>query len=164
MELPLTHEYHELLSMIGELRKRIEALESPPADNTKRQPKDMDEVLLLFAKVGLPESDGRWFLAKMVCSGWRNNGKVIRSWTHCVTAWKLANVFPSQKQAKAGPTSIRDLQAVIAIKEEEMKKLVNRSYNDSGAFHEWTVESDRQRFIVLKREVVNLKARISQSV
>lgn len=100
----------------------------------------------------------------MEVSGWRNDGKVVRSWTALITSWKISKIFPSQKQAKTAPTSIRDLKTVIDIKKEEAKQLVHKSYRDSGAFPEWTNEPDRQRYIVLKREIKNLEARISQCV
>ena len=156
-----THEFYELLSIIEELKKRIEALESPEC-TAKRRPKTLEEVVSHCAKVGLPESDAKWLWAHMEVSGWRNNGKVVRSWTALVTSWKLANIFPSQKRNGNGQHSIRDLQAIIEAKKQEKDELVRKHYNDSGAFHNWTNEPARQRFIVLKREIINLTSEISK--
>jgi len=151
----------EIKTMLAQLDKRVTALESP-TETGKRRAQSLEEVQLFFAKVGLTKEDGAWFWSKMICSGWRNNGKVVRSWQHCVTAWKLANIFPSQKN-KTNGHSIFELKTVLGAKKEEAKTLIARSYNDSGAFHEWTNEPDRQRYIVVKREIINLTAKIGQS-
>lgn len=161
---PRTHEFCELLGMIEELRKRVAALEvkDPEVGSKRSRPGSLGEVLLHFAKVGLPESDGKWFWSHGECSGWRNNGKVMRSWTHCVTAWKLANVFPSQK-VNGHKQGIFELKTILDAKKQEKDELVRKFYNDSSAFPSWTNEPARQRFIILKREIINLNARIGQS-
>jgi hypothetical protein len=160
---PTTHEFCELLGMIDQIKKRLDALESAPED-TKRRPQSLEEMELYFAKAGLTRDDAKWLWSKMIVSGWRNDGKVVRSWQHLVIAWKIANVFPSQKAHKANGHSIFELKTVLEAKKEEAKDLVNKSYNDSGAFHKWRNEAHRQRYIVLKREIINLQSRIGQSV
>jgi hypothetical protein len=82
----------------------------------------------------LPESDGEWFFYKCEGSGWKNNGKAIADWRSTMVAWKLANVFPSQKTGRSG--------------------------NGNGAI---AVNSDRPktRFIIGK-EISQIEARISE--
>lgn len=58
----------------------------------------VEEIKAHCVKLGLPESDGEWFFHKCEGSGWTNNGKPIRSWAGTISAWKLANYMPSQKQ------------------------------------------------------------------
>lgn len=157
---PQTHDLAELLREIDAIKKRLDALESPECEH-KRRAQSLEEMILFLAKCGLPENDARWLWAKMECSGWRNNGKVVRNWHSLVTAWKLANIFPSQKNGKSH--SVYELKLVLDAKKAEKDELVRKYYNDSGAFAEWTSLPARQRFIVLKHEIINLTAQIGQS-
>lgn len=53
-----THEYCELLGMIQEIKKRLDALESPEC-TTKRRPKTLEEVEAYCAKVHLTRDDAQ---------------------------------------------------------------------------------------------------------
>ncbi len=154
----------ELLAMIESLQQRVSRLEDrPEVVNKRSRAESAGEVALYCTQWGLTEEDGKWFFSKMVCSGWRNNGKPVRSWQHCITAWRLANIFPSQKRNGTGAHSVHDLKTVLEAKSSEKDALVRKHYNDSGAFPAWTNEPARQRFIILKREIINIQARIGGS-
>lgn len=158
---PQTHDLAELLREIDAIKKRLDKLESPECEH-KRRAQSLEEMILFCAKCGLPENDARWLWAKMECSGWRNDGKVVRNWHSLVTAWKLANVFPSQK-VNGHKQGVFELKTILDAKKQEKDELVRKFYNDSSAFPSWTNEPARQRFITLKREIINLNARIGQS-
>jgi len=78
-----------------ELPGMVEAC--PPKDKGKGT---QQEVTTFCISIGLPASDGDWFYYKARGCGWKNNGKAIIDWQDTCRAWKLANVFPSQKPAR----------------------------------------------------------------
>lgn len=158
-----THEFHELLAQIDEIKKRLEALESPEC-NTKRRPKDVSEVILYCAKCGLSENDARWLFAKMECSGWRNAGKVIRNWHSLITAWKIAGIFPSQKQN--WHQSVRDLQAVIAAKQQILNRIRDQYSSETASGRVWmstATQQVRQEAKKIACEIKELTSKLSQS-
>lgn len=63
----------------------------------------LEEVKLVIAKTGLPESDAIWFWNKCEANGWTNGGRPIKSWQHTIAAWKAAGYMPSQKNPVAQP-------------------------------------------------------------
>ncbi len=160
---PLFMSDDEIKQALAALDARLSKLEEPEVGGKRSRAESLEETILHCAKCGLSEDDARWLYAKMEVSGWRNNGKVIRNWRSLVTAWKLANIFPSQKRNGNGARSIQDLRTVLEAKKAERDELVRKYYNDSGAFHEWTNEPARQRFIVLKGDIFYLQSRIGQS-
>lgn len=75
---------------------------SSPKEGSVRETKrpTIEEVKLVVAKCGLPESDAIWFWNKCEANGWTNGGQKIKSWVHVIAAWKAAGYMPSQKSNK----------------------------------------------------------------
>lgn len=160
---PRTHEFVELLGMIEEIKKRLDALESPECQ-TKKRPKDVMEVILYCAKCGLSEMDARWLYAKMECSGWRNSGKVVRNWHSLITAWKIACIFPSQKQN--GHQSVRDMQAARDAKQTILNRIRDQYSSETASGRVWMNTATQQVRLEAKKlagEIKDLTARIGQS-
>lgn len=159
-----THEFNELLAMITEIRNRLDALESPECE-TKRRPKDVQEVILFCAKCGLAENDARWLYAKMECSGWRNAGKVVRNWHSLITAWKIAAIFPSQKVN--GHQSLRDLQAARDAKQQILNGIRDKYSSETASGRVWMPSATQQVRLEAKKiagEIKELTAKIAGGV
>jgi hypothetical protein len=58
------------------------------------------EIVEFCLNLDLPKADGEWFFFKCQGCGWKNNGQAIVDWQSTIRAWKMANIFPSQKQAQ----------------------------------------------------------------
>lgn len=160
---PRSHEFCELVAMLDEIRKRLDALESPEC-NTKKRPKDVQEVILFCAKCGLSEQDARWLYAKMECSGWRNAGKVVRNWHSLITAWKIAAIFPSQKQN--GHQSVRDLQTVINAKQQILNRIRDQYSSETASGRVWMPSATQEVRLEAKKiagEIKDLTSKLAQS-
>lgn len=57
----------------------------------------LDEIKLVTAKAGLPDSDAVYFFEHWQSNGWTNSGKPMKSWPHVIGSWKAAGHCPSQK-------------------------------------------------------------------
>jgi hypothetical protein len=57
----------------------------------------LDEIKLVTAKAGLPDSDADYFFNHWQANGWTNSGKPMKSWPHVIGSWKAAGHLPSQK-------------------------------------------------------------------
>lgn len=153
-----SHDWHELMSEIDAIKKRLSRLEST---GTTKHP-TLEACNEYAKKIGLPEDQASWFFNFYQSNGWKVGRNAMKSWESAMNNWRknwLARGVGASG-ANGHSQSIWEIKQVLEVKQQEAKALVNRSYNDSGAFHEWTNEPDRQRYMVLKREIINLNARI----
>jgi len=157
---PTVNPLVEIHAMLATLDKRLSVLEAGP-DLPKRRAKTVEEVALVCAKVGLTDQDAQWFWAKMEGSGWRNNGKPVRNWTMVVTSWKLAHIFPSQKQTNGH--SIHSLKAVLIAKEQVLADLRRRYASDTANGRIWNDEAARQKARQLVVEIKQLTQQIANT-
>lgn len=157
---PESHEFAELMSMIVELRERVAKLESREVPVRMSRPSPQ-EVFEYCRERKLTDDDGEWFWNKMVASGWRNNGKPVRSWKATIVTWDLSKIFPSQKTN--GTASIFGLKAALEVKVKQAKNLQNTYYDDTP-YGGWTNQEARTNFIALKKEIRTLEAKIGACV
>lgn len=67
-------------------------------ESAERKPKpESPEIEEYVASIGLPKSDGQWFLDKCIGNGWKNDGRAILDWKATIRAWKTAGYLPSLK-------------------------------------------------------------------
>ena len=59
--------------------------------------------------------------------------------------------------------SIFEMKTALEMKQLRCKELSDRHYNDSGAFHEWTSQPARTEFVILKKQIKELQAKIGAS-
>lgn len=83
-------------------------------------PVTLDEVKLVVAKTGLPESDAVWFWNKCEGNGWTNGGKPIKSWPNVIAAWKAAGYMPSQKPKQTSFSSKPEPETIF---ERDLRKM-----------------------------------------
>lgn len=57
----------------------------------------VDEASEYCLSIGLPKSDGQWFVDKCIGNGWTNGGEPIKDWKATIRAWKTAGYMASQK-------------------------------------------------------------------
>ena len=50
------------------------------------------------SSLSLPKTDGEWFFNSMEACGWSRGKAPLKNWHAHARAWKLAAIFPSQKQ------------------------------------------------------------------
>jgi hypothetical protein len=86
----------------------------------------LEELKLVCAKTGLPDSDADWLFNKWEGNGWKNNGKPIRSYPHTIAQWKSQGFFPSQKlpDGKPKPKSLgeKSLDQDLAVMRRSLGK------------------------------------------
>lgn len=155
-----THEFAELLAMIEDLKARVLALEASDVPITQSRP-SQEEVVEFCKSRNLLETDSIWFYSKMLGSGWKNNGKPVRSWRATITAWDIAKIFPSQKIN--GTATVFGLKAALEAKKEQAQTLQNRYAHQAAMGWSWSDEKARQQFIQLKHDIKDLNARIAAS-
>ena len=72
----------------------------------------LDEIKLVTAKAGLPDSDADYFFNHWQANGFTNGGKPIKSWQHLIASWKAAGHCPSQKGTTNAPYQRNGRQVV----------------------------------------------------
>lgn len=110
-------------SLISHSKKgTADLLEVEPSQKRFRPP-TLEEVKLVTAKTGLPESDAVWFWNKCEGNGWTNGGEKIKRWPNVIAAWKAAGYMPSQKfKQQVMPQPQRELPGARAIAEWKARK------------------------------------------
>lgn len=128
----------------------------------------LDEVKLVVAKAGLPESDAVWFWNKCEGNGWTNGGKPIKSWQHTIAAWKAAGYMASQKQnghpigtsAQPAPT-VYNLKSIIEAKQNRANELKNQHATEGPLTTDWDDDRSREEWVRLRGEVRQLNQKIA---
>lgn len=134
-----------------------------PKESTRRRAESLEEVRLVCAKTGLPDSDAEWFWNKMLGCGWKNGGNPINSWPHVITSWKLQGYFPSQKTSKTAPVNGADPfwkdKARLDLVESSIKAIEGRA---SHTALEMMIEiGDQETYTKLRRERREIKQRLN---
>ena len=156
----MSHE--ELVAIVAAIDKRVSTLEST---GTYKRP--TREAFQLHAeKIGLPPDQEEWAWNYYESNGWKVGRNPMRNWQAALINWR------KNWQAKGtgvGTTnghkslSIWEMKEAMEAKQSRCKELSDRHYNDSGAFHEWTSQPARQEFIILKKQIKELQAKIGAS-
>lgn len=114
-QLAIRAEQNRRIELAVERRKRFKnAHETPengevPKDGKEKAPKFIppteDEVLLLCAKIGLPEIEGRKFFNYWDEQGWKNKGGPVKDVSKRLVRWKL-NWETSGRPGSKAPSEI----------------------------------------------------------
>jgi hypothetical protein len=73
----------------------------PVAASPAKKGKCTEAQAILYCRtLGLPDTDGEWFFAKMEGCGWKNGGKAVADWQQTIRAWKLGGYMASQKHQR----------------------------------------------------------------
>jgi hypothetical protein len=121
--------FMRLVSGLMKLQKLVEPMlpgmaetakpEQPPAGKKGRCSEV--EAIAYCRSLGLPESDGQWFFAKMEGAGWKNGGKAVKDWQQTIRAWNIAHYMASQKIR--GPVSTAPQNHVSKEIDAELRRV-----------------------------------------
>lgn len=67
------------------------------AERGRKSTTTPEEATEYCVSIGLPKSDGEWFVDKCIGNGWTNGGEPIKDWKATIRAWKTAGYMASQK-------------------------------------------------------------------
>lgn len=128
----------------------------------------LDDVKTEGQMRGIPEADCVAFWNHFEASGWIDkHGHPILKWRPKLHNWRVSSVNNAAESAhhngaprRSGP-SILDMRTMIQTKEELCASLKRRSCSDVAMGESWSSDFDKQDFFKLKREIKELRNKIS---